>query len=77
MAVEVVRRVTLAAVTGRCRWSVGGGIVTNCTAVVLLDICSVDEVDVIDGGCVTAVTFASAWSPGRCGSGWYGLRSSW
>ena len=58
MAVEVVRRVTLAAVTGRCRWSVGGGTVTNCTAVVLLDICSVDEVDVINGGCVTAVTFA-------------------
>ena len=57
MAVEVVRRVTLAAVTGRGRRSVGGRTVTNCTAVVLFDICSVDEVDVIDGGAVTAVTF--------------------
>ena len=49
MAVEVVRRVTLAAVTGRCRWSVGGGTVTNCTAVVLLDIRCIDKVGVIDG----------------------------
>ena len=57
MAVEVVRRMTLAAVTGRCRWGVGGGVVAGGAAVMLLDVRCIDEVRVIHRHGMAGATF--------------------
>ena len=57
MAVEVVRRMTLAAITGRCDRSVACRVMTGSTAVMLLVVRAIDKVGVIDGLGMTAVTF--------------------
>ena len=57
MAVEVVGRVTLAAIASRCGRSVRCGVVAGRTAVVLLDVRAIDEVRIIDRCGMAAVTF--------------------
>ena len=57
MAVEVVRRMTLAAIASQGDSRVGGRVMTGAARIMLLDVRRVDEVRVIDGLGMTAVTF--------------------